>query len=253
MINTNINTLSNEQLYIKYQEAKANFRNAIEGTQEEIKADRIFTELSMEIENREDFDWLSYKLEELNNNITSKECSTMKNIKSIIKTTILAGVITILVSIPAMADNNDPSILNHYTDSKGGCITVYKDGTHYTNTDVEIQSISYIDNSVTIEKDNNLYKFYVDEPRNYYLSEIINVTFNENMEIVNCSVFDKPNEYTTQLMDCENGVAYFEADNNIYSFNYDKETDSWQEGDKCKVIIQNDNVLEVRPIPLNER
>jgi len=177
----------------------------------------------------------------------------MKNILNIIKTTILAGVITILASIPAMADNNDPSILNHYTDSKGDYITVYKDGTHYTNTDVEIQSISYIDNSVTIEKDNNLYKFYVDEPRNYYLTEEINVTFNDNMGIVNCSVFDKPNEYTTQLMDCENGVAYFEADNNIYSFNYDKETDSWQEGDKCKVIIQNDNVLEVRPIPLNER
>jgi len=49
---TNYSNLTNEQLYITYQEAKTNFINAIEGTQEEIEADRIFTELSKEVENR---------------------------------------------------------------------------------------------------------------------------------------------------------------------------------------------------------
>ena len=67
MTNTNYSNLTNDQLYIQYQEAKVNFRNAIEGTQEEIEADRIFTELSKEIENREAFDWLSYKLAETEN------------------------------------------------------------------------------------------------------------------------------------------------------------------------------------------
>jgi hypothetical protein len=71
----NYSNLSNKELYIKYQEAKANFRNAIEGSQEEIEADRIFTELSQEVESRNDFDWLSFKNEELKNS----ECTATVN------------------------------------------------------------------------------------------------------------------------------------------------------------------------------
>lgn len=68
---TNYSKLSNKELYIQYQQAKTNFRNAIEGTTEEIESDRIFTELSNEVENRQDFDWLTYKLEEQQNKTTT--------------------------------------------------------------------------------------------------------------------------------------------------------------------------------------
>jgi ATP-dependent RNA circularization protein (DNA/RNA ligase family) len=66
---TNYSNLTNQELYIKYQEAKANFRNAPEGSQEELEADKVFTELSREVANREDFDWSSYKLAEQEQNI----------------------------------------------------------------------------------------------------------------------------------------------------------------------------------------
>jgi hypothetical protein len=62
---TNYSDLSNQQLYNEYQQAKFNFRNALEGTQEEIEADRVFNELSKEVESREDFNWLEYKTAEL--------------------------------------------------------------------------------------------------------------------------------------------------------------------------------------------
>jgi hypothetical protein len=78
---TNYSNLTNKELYNKYQEAKKNFREAIEGTPEEIDADRIFTELSKEVENREDFDWLSFKNEELKNSD-----NTNKTITNIIET-----------------------------------------------------------------------------------------------------------------------------------------------------------------------
>jgi hypothetical protein len=67
IISSNIKNLSNDQLYKVYQEAKINFRNAPEGTQEEIEADRIFTEVSKEVESRKDFNWLEYKLAEQSN------------------------------------------------------------------------------------------------------------------------------------------------------------------------------------------
>jgi ATP-dependent RNA circularization protein (DNA/RNA ligase family) len=64
----NYSNLTNQELYIKYQEAKANFRNVEIGTQEEIEADRVFTELSKEVANRDNFNWLEYKLAEQEQN-----------------------------------------------------------------------------------------------------------------------------------------------------------------------------------------
>jgi hypothetical protein len=61
----NYSELTNDQLYNEYQQAKFNFRNAHEGSKEEIEADIIFTELSKEMESRENFNWLEYKTAEL--------------------------------------------------------------------------------------------------------------------------------------------------------------------------------------------
>lgn len=61
----NYSELTNDQLYIKYQETKTNFRNAPEGSKKEFEADIIFNELSNEMESREDFNWLEYKTVEL--------------------------------------------------------------------------------------------------------------------------------------------------------------------------------------------
>lgn len=62
---SNIKNLTNDQLYNEYQQAKFNFRNAPEGSKEELEADIIFNELSKEVESREDFNWLEYKTAEL--------------------------------------------------------------------------------------------------------------------------------------------------------------------------------------------
>lgn len=66
----------------------------------------------------------------------------MKNLKSILKSIILTGVIAILTLIPIQSDKAQDT----------------------NNYNIEIQSINYIDNSITIQKDNNLYTFYVDDP-----------------------------------------------------------------------------------------
>ena len=91
----------------------------------------------------------------------------MKIILNTIKTIILTGAITILTIIPVIAqDTNiqsiqDKKIIGVYTESnenfyleKGDTITEYEDGTYYINSDVEIQSIDYIDNSITVAKNN---------------------------------------------------------------------------------------------------
>jgi ATP-dependent RNA circularization protein (DNA/RNA ligase family) len=70
---TNYSNLTNQQLYIKYQQAKTNFRNAEIGSPEELEADRIFTELSKEVANRDNFNWLEYKLAEQEQNILTKD------------------------------------------------------------------------------------------------------------------------------------------------------------------------------------
>jgi len=177
----------------------------------------------------------------------------MKNILNAIKTTIIVGVITIFTIIPVMADSNDLSIVNHYTNDKGDCITQFVNGTQYINSDVNIQSISYIDNSIIIEKDSQLYKFYVDEPREYFLTETINVTFNNKMEIIDCIVDIQPVIYNTQINSIEGNLATLSANWNQYSFENAEGLDGWIVGDKCKAVIQDGILLEVRPIPLCER
>lgn len=177
----------------------------------------------------------------------------MKNILNAIKTILLTGAITILTIIPVMADSNDINILTHYTNAKGDMITQFVNGTQYTNCDVEIQSISYIDNSITINKDNELYKFYVDEPREYYLGEEINVTFNDKMEIVDCTVDSEPQIYNTEISDIQDDIATLIVDGNKYTFENEEGSDGWIVMDKCKVVIQDGKLLEVMPIPLSER
>lgn len=70
---TNYSNLTNEQLYNAYQQAKTNFRNASEGSQQELEADKVFTELSKEVANRNDFNWLEYKLAEQEQNILNQD------------------------------------------------------------------------------------------------------------------------------------------------------------------------------------
>lgn len=177
----------------------------------------------------------------------------MKNILSVIKTILLTGVVTLLTIIPVMADSNDSNILNHYTDSKGDMITQYKDGTTYTNSDVKIQSIDYIQNTVTINKDGKLYSFYTDNRDNYYLDETINVTFNNKMEIVDCAVLSQPQIYNTQIESIQGNTAFVIANGNKYTFDNTEGLDGWKTGEKCKAVIQDDKLLEVQPIPIVER
>jgi len=188
-----IKTLSNEQLYIKYQEAKANFRNAIEGTQEEIEADRIFTELSQEVENREDFDWLSFKLEELNQATTktTKPNNTVKQVKTFVKSFVIATIVLLTTSNPVMAQDVNATVINsdkyfiqaeynnkvynferaiedHEQWNKGDRIILdleSKDVHEALNGEYKASVVATYpeqNNLVVIKIDNNLYSFYAD-------------------------------------------------------------------------------------------
>ena len=177
----------------------------------------------------------------------------MKTILNTIKTILLTGAIAILTAIPVMADANDPNILTHYTNSKGDCVTVFKDKSTYTNCNVNIQSMDWINNTITINKDGQLFSFYDDNVRSYYLNEEINVTFNDKMEIVDCAVLDQPQVYNTQISSIQGDIATLLVNGNKYTFENAEGQDGWKTGEKCKVVIQNGRLLEVRPIPLNER
>jgi hypothetical protein len=224
----NIKSLSNDQLYIAYQEAKANFRNAIEGSQEEIEADRIFTILSLEIENRKDFDWLEYKLAEQEQNKTQlnlefKGCNSMKNVKTIVKSLLVGCVIVVGCLVNGITTNAQD--INNYN--------------------VEIQSVNHIDNSITVQKDNDLYSFYVDDINNYYPSEMINITM-YNDKIVNCSVFDKVDMYKdVSIIYADDKVSCIKIGQDVYDFGNDD--GSYRVNDKVNIVIQDDKILQVTP------
>jgi hypothetical protein len=177
----------------------------------------------------------------------------MKNILNTIKTLLIAGAMTILTIIPVMADANDTNILTHYTNDKGNCITVYKNGTTYTNCNVKINTMDWINNTLTIEKEKNFYTFNVDKADEFYFDETINVTFNDKMEIVDCAVLSEPQVYNTEISQIDNDIATFIVNGNKYTFENTEGSDGWIVGDKCKAVIQNGRLLEVRPIPLAER
>lgn len=114
------------------------------------------------------------------------------------------------------------------------------------NYNVEVMSISHLDNSITIQKDNDLYKFYVDDPESYYLSEYINVTM-DNDEIVDCSVVDEPIIYSNiEVVNVSSDLVYINVNGELYSF--DNEDNSWYIDDKVNVVMQNDRLLEVKSI-----
>jgi hypothetical protein len=182
----------------------------------------------------------------------------MKTIKNILKGIILTGAIAILTSIPTFAseqstNQQDNQIVDHYITIDNDVVTVYQDGSKYINSDVEIQSVNYIDNSITVDKQGELYKFYVDEPRNYFLSEIINITMDQNNEIIDCTVDSQPEIYNGTISQTAGTIATLKANGQVYIFENTEGLDGWQVGEKCKAIVQDGRLIEVRPIPLAER
>jgi len=189
----------------------------------------------------------------------------MKNILNVIKATILAGVITIFTIIPVVADSTqvsqDKKIIGVYTESndnfyvaEGDVITEYDDNSYYINSDVNIKSIDYLDNLITIIKnDGELYSFYDTNVRDYYLNEQINITMDKDSEIIDCIVDSKPIIYNTTIESINNDIATLNINGNKYTFENEEGVDGWRMGEKCKAVIQNGKLLEVRPIPLNER
>jgi hypothetical protein len=178
----------------------------------------------------------------------------MKNVKNVIKGLLIGCVVVVgcLVSSgTAIAQENTVgtdmvNVVSHYTDSKGNVITNYKDGSYYINSDVEIQIIDKINNIVTINKDGELYSFYCDNTDNYYLSEIVNVTMDQDNRIVDCTVDSEPIVYDgIVVIYADSEVCCVRIGQDVYDFV--NEDSSWNVGDKCTVIIQDDVVLEVRP------
>lgn len=149
--------------------------------------------------------------------------------------------------------NIDSEVIDHYTNETSDIVTVYKNGEKYTNLDVQIQSINYIDKSITVDKHGDLYKFYVDDPDKYYLSEQVNITMDSNNQIIDCTVDSEPQVYNTEISQKQGEETFLIVNGNKYMYEDIEGTDGWQVGEKCKVIIQDGRLLEIRPIPLNER
>lgn len=85
------------------------------------------------------------------------------------------------------------------------------------------------------------------------LAEMINVTMDNNNQIVDCNVIDQPIIYNTQINSIQGDTTFIIANGNKYSFINEEGSDGWKQRDKCKVVIQDGKLLEVRPIPLAER
>lgn len=278
MINKSYSKLSNDELFIQYQEARNNFFRSDLGTEEEKEAENKFRKISREINTRNDFDLAMYKMQSqeklqiesliqeqpIQQNKTKssvKGSNKMKTLRGLIKSAIVTGVITIMTCIPTFADTQpvsqptqDKIIVDHYTMESGDVKTIYQDNTYVINSEVNIQSIDYIDNSVIIAKDNGeSYKFYVDEPRSYYCNEKINITMNQDSKIIDCIVDSQPQVYTTQIDSLQDDTAFLIANSNKYSFENIEGSDGWITGEKCKAVIQDGRLIEVRPIPLAER
>jgi hypothetical protein len=164
---TNYSNLSNDQLYIQYQEARQQLSNAEIGTPEEIKLDILFTELSKEVADR-DMDLKSYKLKSKEQNIQyNNKTNSMKTIRNIISTIILTGTIILNTLTPVRADSQQKT-------------------TH--------------------------------EPNGMY------------------------NTIVTKVTDTE---VYVNINDNIYSFECEEE--GWEIGDKLTVILNNDEITNIRP------
>lgn len=119
---------------------------------------------------------------------------------------------------------------------------------------VNIYSIDKLDNTATINKDGNLYKFYVDNIDDIYLNESIIIYMSDNGEIINYNVVDLPRQYNDVPIIYKDNKCYcIRINNNVYSFdNEEDDADGYKVGELVRVIMQNDNILEVRPTPPNQ-
>jgi hypothetical protein len=181
----------------------------------------------------------------------------MKKLLNVLKTMILTGAIAIMTVIPTFAaelKTMDKDIINHYITANNEVVTVFKDNTSYINYDANIQSIDCLDNSIIIIKENGqTEKLFVEDAMNYYIDEKINITMDNNNKLIDIVIDNIPQVYYTSISQIEGNTACLNINSNSYSFENAEGVDGWQLGDKCKVIIQDGKLLEVRPIPLNER
>lgn len=250
MKNINIKQLSNDELFSTYQTVRKQLLNAEIGSLEEMELDTLFTALSKEIENR-NIDLKSYKLADKDNKqnkVTKKEDVEMKSVKNIVKGLVCGMVIVtgcLINGFGVNADMNNPNIKNHYTLENGDMKTVYQDDSYVINSDVIIQSIDKVKNTVTFNKDGQLYSFYVDKDsiESYYLNEQINVTMDNKNSVVDCIVDNEPVVYNNvSVIYSDNKVCCVRINNDVYDFRNDG---SYKINDRVNIVMQDDNILEV--------
>jgi hypothetical protein len=76
---------------------------------------------------------------------------------------------------------------------------------------------------------------------------------NQNNEIIDCTVDSEPQIYNTEISQKQGEDTFIIANGNKYMYEDIEGEDGWQIGEKCKAIIQNGRLLEIRPVPLDER
>lgn len=276
--NKNIKSLNNDELFTTYQKVRQQLLNAEIETVKEMELDTLFTELSKEIEIR-DIDLKSYKLAEKEvvdmKNVENNEilCASKRNFikelyhnftifrvenkNMILKCLLLSCVIAIGCLVNGFNANavttqssQDKTIIDYYTMQDGSVKTVYNDNSFVVNSDVTIQNMNWIDNTVAFNKDGQLYSFYANNARDYYLGEKINVTMDNDNKVIDCTVDSEPVIYkNVSVIDSNHDeYVYVNINGNKYSFyNEDGINNGWNIGDKCNVIMQNGKILEVRP------
>jgi hypothetical protein len=173
----------------------------------------------------------------------------MKNVKNIVKSLLVGMVVVVgclVSSVGANADINDPNIKDHYTLQDGSVKTVFNDGSWYVNSDVEIQNTDWTNNTVTINKAGELYSFYVDNIKDYYLGEIVNITMDQDNEVVDCVVDSKPIVYNNvSVIYSDDKVCCVRIDNDVYDFSNDD--GRYKVNDKINIVMQDDRILQVIP------
>lgn len=159
----NIKNLTNDQLYKEYQTARQNLLNAVEGTKEEQEADRLYTEIALEIGER-NMDLKYYKLAEQKEANTSVKPNTIrKSIKTIISTLLISATIL-------LASNPIPVFAEEVHDTLNGQYNA-----------IVVNSYPEQDNLVVIQIGDNLYSFLADDDGWCVEDEMIVTMDNDNV------------------------------------------------------------------------
>jgi hypothetical protein len=166
----------------------------------------------------------------------------MKNVKNVVKSLLLGCVVAVgclLVNVTG-ANAKDMNCVNTITNTN-----VSYENNMQDVYSVEIQSINYIDNSVVLDKDGQLYKFYTKSLNSYYLGEKVNALIDNN-KVIDFFVVDNPMVGSGVIKNVSNDCLIVSVNGIDYSIENDIGA-NWNVGDKVNTVIQDGKLIDISP------